>query len=78
MPPRVQVGAILIEAWPAMTKLFGIETEQQTQRRKYGLARTRRRHPQEEVEHHQQRQGAEGGGRSETEGQAEHQATPCR
>jgi hypothetical protein len=27
MPPSVQVGAILIEAWPAMTKLFGIESE---------------------------------------------------
>ena len=27
MPPSVQVGAILIEAGPAMTKLFGIESE---------------------------------------------------
>jgi hypothetical protein len=27
MPPSVQVGAILTEAWPAMTKLFGIESE---------------------------------------------------
>ena len=27
MPPSVQVGAILIEPWPAMTKLFGIESE---------------------------------------------------
>ena len=27
MPPTVQVGAILIEAWPAMTELFGIESE---------------------------------------------------
>ena len=27
MLPSVQVGAILIEAWPAMTKLFGIESE---------------------------------------------------
>jgi hypothetical protein len=27
MPPTVQVGAIPIEAWPAMTKLFGIESE---------------------------------------------------
>ena len=27
MSPSVQVGAILIEAEPAMTKLFGIESE---------------------------------------------------
>ena len=27
MPQVVQVGDILIEAWPAMTKLFGIESE---------------------------------------------------
>lgn len=27
MPPTVQVGAILIEALPAMTQLFGIESE---------------------------------------------------
>jgi hypothetical protein len=27
MPPTVHVGAILIEAWPAMTELFGIESE---------------------------------------------------
>jgi hypothetical protein len=27
MPPTVQVGDILIEPWPAMTKLFGIESE---------------------------------------------------
>jgi hypothetical protein len=27
MPPTVQVGAILIEACPAVTKLFGIESE---------------------------------------------------
>ena len=27
MPPTVQVGAILIEAWPAMAELFGIESE---------------------------------------------------
>jgi len=27
MPQIVQVGDILIEAWPAMTKLFGIESE---------------------------------------------------
>src|ERR1700731_469608 len=27
MPPSVQVGAILIEAGPAMTNLFGIESE---------------------------------------------------
>jgi len=27
MPPTVQVGAILIEAWPAMTELLGIESE---------------------------------------------------
>ena len=27
MPPTVQVGAILIEGWPATTELFGIESE---------------------------------------------------
>jgi len=27
MPPTVQVGAILIEGWPAMTNLFGIDSE---------------------------------------------------
>jgi hypothetical protein len=27
MPPTLQVGAVLIEALPAMTKLFGIESE---------------------------------------------------
>ena len=27
MPPSLQVGAVLIEAAPAMTKLFGIESE---------------------------------------------------
>jgi uncharacterized protein (DUF697 family) len=27
MPPTVQVGAILIEAWPAMSEIFGIESE---------------------------------------------------
>ena len=27
MPPSLQVGAVLIEAGPAMTKLFGIESE---------------------------------------------------
>jgi hypothetical protein len=27
MPPTLHVGAILIEKWPAMTKLLGIESE---------------------------------------------------
>ena len=27
MPPIVQVGSILIHAWPAMTTLFGMESE---------------------------------------------------